>query len=280
MDQFRPSATALLVARLRARHQISPVASIFTDAYAIPLMGEGAPTPAYLEGEDEYTRRLRLFVAARSRFADDSLAVAVDRGVRQAVVLGAGLDTLSLRSRHISAGLRVFEVDHPATQRWKREKLAAAGLAVSDMATFVPLDFERQALDAELLAAGFDPGLPAFFAWLGVVAYLTRETIFDTLSFIAATVGSEVVFDYAEPLERRDAAVRRLHEDKAARVAAVGEPWISFFDPDGLAGELTRLGFDELEDLSGSDIAIRYFGAPSGYHSNSGVHLMRACRNR
>ena len=280
MDQLRPSSTALRVARLRARHQISSFASVFTDPFAIPLLGEGDPAPADLGSEDDYTRRLRLFVAARSRFADDSLASAVACGVRQAVVLGAGLDTLSLRNPHAARGLRVFEVDHPATQRWKRQKLAAAGFAEPETAVFVPVDFEHQCLGNELANAGYDAHAPAFFAWLGVVPYLTQKAIAATLAFIARIPGSQVVFDYTEPLQRRDETVRAKHQQQAARVASIGEPWISFFDPGELAEMLRGLGFDDLEDLTGSDIATRYFGAPPGIRPNSGAHLMRARRMR
>jgi methyltransferase (TIGR00027 family) len=278
MDQLRPSATALRVARLRARHQISEFASVFTDPYAVRLLGEGEPVPADFRSEDEYTRRLRMFLAARSRFAEDSLAAAAARGIPQAVVLGAGLDTLSLRNPHAAAGLRIFEVDHPATQAWKRERLAAAGIDAPEWVTFVPVDFERQALAQELQGAGYAVDEAAFFAWLGVVPYLTADAISGTLRFIAGNVGSEVVFDYSEPHERREGRTRQVHEENAARVASYGEPWISFFDPDDLARKMTAFGFDELEDLSGTEIAIRYFGAPPGFRSNSGAHLMRARR--
>src|SRR4051794_6791043 len=128
MHSFKPSLTALRVARLRARHQISSDAALFRDPYAAPILGEGEPREADLAGEDVYSRQLRLFVATRSRFAEDSLGAAVEHGVRQAVVLGAGLDTLSLRNPHSGNGLRVFEVDHPSTQAWKQERIAAAGL--------------------------------------------------------------------------------------------------------------------------------------------------------
>src|SRR5262245_21708844 len=120
MHALKPSLTALRVARLRARHQISADAALFRDPYAAPILGEGEPSEADLAAEDAYARHLRLFVLTRSRFAEDSLGLAVERGVRQAVVLGAGLDTLSLRNPHADQGLRIFEVDHPSTQAWKR----------------------------------------------------------------------------------------------------------------------------------------------------------------
>src|SRR4051794_2776200 len=223
MHSFKPSLTALRVARLRARHQISADAALFRDPYAAPILGEGEPSEADLAAEDAYTRRLRLFVAIRSRFAEDSLNFAVERGVRQAAVLGAGLDTLSLRNPHAAKGLHIFEVDHPNTRGWKRERIAAAGLAEPASARFVPVDFETQKVSEQLALAGYRIDAPGFFLWLGVVPYLTREAIFATLGFIAGVQGSEVVFDYAEPRELRPPAAEAALDRRAARVARTGE---------------------------------------------------------
>lgn len=274
MDDATPSRTALRVARLRALHQFSPQAELFRDPYALAILGEAAPDIAELEQEDEHSRRMRLFVAARARLAEDWLATAVRRGVRQIVVLGAGLDTFSLRNPH--PGVTVFEVDHPATQAWKRQRIAEAGLAEPSGASFVPVNFERQRLPEELAAAGLNPAEPSFFIWLGVVPYLTREAIFATLSYIARVPGSEVVFDYGEPAESRDTAGQAALAFYAARVAAIGEPWISFFIPSELAKSLAGLGFDEIEDLKSGDIAARFGRSPS--RGTSGGHILRARR--
>ncbi|WP_027052085.1 SAM-dependent methyltransferase [Mesorhizobium erdmanii] len=276
MEDATPSRTALGVARMRALHQFSPQAGLFRDPYAIAILGEAAPAAQELEQEDERGQRMRLFVTARARFAEDWLAVAVRSGVRQLVVLGAGLDTFSLRNPYPDLG--VFEVDHPATQAWKRKCVADSGLAEPPATTFVPVDFERQSLAAELDAAGLRSTEPSFFIWLGVVPYLTREAIFGTLSWIAAIPGSEVVFDYSEPAENRDAAGRAALAYHAARVASVGEPWISFFVPAELTKSLTELGFDEIEDIQSGDIAARFSGAPKAMTSNSGGHIIRARR--
>jgi methyltransferase (TIGR00027 family) len=277
MEDATPSRTALGVARMRALHQFSPQAGLFRDPYAIAILGEAAPTAQELEQEDERRRRMRLFVSARARFAEDWLAAAVRRGVRQLVVLGAGLDTFSLRNPY--PDLSVFEVDHPATQAWKRKCIANAGLAEPSATTFVPVDFERQSLSAELAAAGLQSTEPSFFIWLGVVPYLTKEAIFKTLSWIAGVPGSEVVFDYSEPAENRDAAGQAALAFHAARVAAVGEPWISFFVPGELAQSLRGLGFDETEDLESSDIAARLSRTPMERTANSGGHIIRARRS-
>lgn len=277
MEDLKPSRTALGVARMRALHQFSPQAGLFRDPYASAILGDAAPTAQDLEQEDERSRRMRLFVAARARLAEDWLTAAVRRGVRQVVVLGAGLDTFSLRNPY--PNLAVFEVDHPATQAWKRKCIANAGLAEPSATTFVPVDFERQSLADELALAGLKPAEPSFFIWLGVVPYLTQEAIFGTLSWIAGIPGSEVVFDYSEPAENRDAAGRAALSFHAARVAAVGEPWISFFAPATLAQSLRELGFDEIEDLESSDIAARFSRAPKAEARNSGGHLIRARRS-
>jgi methyltransferase (TIGR00027 family) len=279
MHGFKPSLTALRVARLRARHQISTDAALFRDPYAAPILGEGEPREADLAAEDVYTARLRLFVATRSRFAEDSLGTAVEWGIRQAVVLGAGLDTLSLRNPHADQGLRIFEVDHPNTQGWKRERIAAAGFAEPDAASFVPIDFETETLSDRLAQAGYRSDAPGFFVWLGVVPYLTRDAIFDTLSFIAGVQGSEVVFDYAEPRELRPPAMQAAFDRRAAHVAELGEPWLSFFAPAELASSLQDVGFDELEDLDASKIAERYPSSASRPSSGAGAHLMRARRS-
>ncbi|BCG94273.1 SAM-dependent methyltransferase [Mesorhizobium sp. 131-2-1] len=276
MEDATPSRTALRVARLRALHQFSAQAGLFRDPYAIAILGEAAPAAEEIELEDEHSRRMRLFVAARARFAEDWLAAAVRRGVRQVVVLGAGLDTFSLRNPH--PGVAVFEVDHPATQAWKRRLLADAGLAEPAATTFVPVNFERQGLSDELASAGLRTAEPSFFVWLGVVPYLTQEAIFGTLSYIAGSPGSEVVFDYAEPAGSRDAAGQAALAFYAARVAAVGEPWISFFVPGELAKSLCELGFDEIEDLESGDIAVRLSGQPKAKTGNSGGHIIRARR--
>jgi methyltransferase (TIGR00027 family) len=180
---------------------------------------------------------MRLFIAVRSRFAEDSLAAAIERGVEQLVVLGAGLDTYAYRGT-FRERLHIFEVDHPATQLWKRRRLAEAAIPVPDNLTFAPADFERQGLAEALAAAGFHPAQRTFFTWLGVVPYLSAEAL-----------GADVVFDYSDPPESYSPEMRMDHERRAARVAAVGEAWVNYFEADELRTKLTALGFPEVEDL-------------------------------
>src|SRR5436305_911210 len=198
MQPGQPSRTALGAAGLRAAHQLLDGAAIFKDPLALRILGadaDGLVRDAETE-TDPLRQRLRWFIAARSRIAEDALAAAVKRGARQLVVLGAGLDTTAYRALP-SQDLRMFEVDHPATQAWKRERLVEAGIQLPASLTFVPVDFERATLPEGLGASGFDPAQPTFFTWLGVVPYLTDEAIFSTLGFIAGLPGrAEVVFDY------------------------------------------------------------------------------------
>jgi methyltransferase (TIGR00027 family) len=277
MQTGQPSRTALGAALQRAAHQILDGGRIFDDPFARSILGGGADAMIEAVAADPAQRQMRLFIAARSRFAEDGLAAAVSRGVRQAVILGAGLDTFSLRNPHAALGLRVFEVDHPATQAWKRERLLEANLAVPATLTFAPVDFTRQGLAEELAAAGFQATRPAYFVWLGVVPYLLPEAISGILQFIAGLPGSEVVFDYTEPLENYSAERRVRVAAVAERTAALGEPWLSYFDPAEIAQDLRNHGFGELEDLGLADIAVRYLQLPrEGHAIDAGPHVIRA----
>jgi methyltransferase (TIGR00027 family) len=265
MQTGQPSRTALGAAAHRAAHQLLEQGRIFRDPLALRIVGQTPETLAANAAPPE-RRAMRLHIAARSRFAEDAVARAYARGVRQLVVLGAGLDTFAYRNPH--AGLAVFEVDHPATQAWKHERLTEAGIAIPATLSFAPVDFERVGLAEGLAAAGFDAARPAFFIWLGVVIYLSEAAVFATLACIGGLPGgSEVAFTYSEQASSRGAA---------ARVAAMGEPWITHFDPGALHARLRALGFGEIEDLGPSEVAILYFGAPANTPPRKGGHLIRA----
>lgn len=278
MQQGQPSRTALGAARHRAAHQVLEHGFIFTDPLAVRILGADAAAAIREAENDPSRRKLRLFIAVRTRFAEDSLMVAATRGVRQLVVLGAGLDTCAYRTT-LGGSLRMFEVDHPDTQSWKRQRLLEAAIPVPHALTFAPVDFERQTLAEGLTAVGFDPALQTFFTWLGVVPYLTEQAVFSTLSFIASLPGgAHVVFDYGNPAspstEQDEYAA--AHEKLAARVASVGEAFRSHFESDALHAKLMALGFREIEDLGPVLIRERYFASRGGSSSDKGGHILRA----
>jgi len=278
MQHGRPSRTARGAAGHRAAHQLLEQGSVFRDCLARDILGAEGCAEADERARDRSLRPLRLLIAARSRFAEEALAGAVARGLRQAVVLGAGLDTFALRNPHAALGLRLFEVDHPATQDWKRRRLFEAGLPVPPSLALVPLDFERESLAERLATNGFDAGAAAFFFWLGVVPYLTRDSVMTTLRFIAEIPGGEVVFDYCEPLENYPSERRGGVEKLIERTAAAGEPMIFFPQPAGLARDLRALGFEEVEDLDLAEISPRLLGGPRGLGRRAGPHFLRARR--
>jgi methyltransferase (TIGR00027 family) len=273
------SRTALGAAGHRAAHQLREGGRIFADPLAVRILGADAATMLAEADADPRRRGLRLFIAARSRFAEEAARRAIREGARQIVVLGAGLDTFAYRLESVD-GLRVFEVDHPATQIEKRRRLAAADIEIPAHLTFAPCDFERAELADALRSAGFDEARRSVFLWLGVTPYLTRESILATLSFIASLPGgAEVVFDYANPPESiADPDLRRAHETLAERVAAAGEAFRNYFVSSDLHAILRGLGFERIEDLGPREIAARFLGvgAPSG--RTTGGHVIWAAR--
>jgi methyltransferase (TIGR00027 family) len=273
----QPSQTARGAAAYRAIHQTLEGGIIFSDPFAARILDDETRARLDETTADPSLRPCRLFIAARSRFSEDTLAACVARGVRQVVVLGAGLDTFSLRNPHAGQGVRVFEVDYPATQGWKRERLKQVGLEVPASLTFAPVDFERQSLADGLKAAGFQADRPAFFQWLGVVPYLTGEAVSLTLDFIAGVPESEVVFDYAEPFENYPDDRRADVMATAARAASRGEAWLSLFDPAELSKMLRNKGFGIVEDLGMAEITDQFYGAlKQGIVIGPGAHIVRA----
>jgi methyltransferase (TIGR00027 family) len=273
----QPSQTARGAAAYRAIHQTLEGGIIFSDPFAARILDDETRARLDETAADPSLRPWRLFIAARSRFSEDTLAACVAHGVRQVVVLGAGLDTFSLRNPYAGQGVRVFEVDYPATQGWKRERLKQAGLEVPASLTFAPVDFERQSLADGLKAAGFQADRPAFFQWLGVVPYLTGEAVSLTLNFIAGVPESEVVFDYAEPFEKLSERSPRRCDGSCRAGGFAREPWLSLFDPAELSKMLRNKGFGIVEDLGLAEIADRFYGAlKQGIVIGPGAHIVRA----
>jgi len=279
MRDGQPSQTARGAAAYRAVHQTLDGGAIFEDRFALRILDDEAAAALNEMATNDSLRPMRLFIAARSRFSEDTMANCVARGVRQVVVLGAGLDTFALRNPYADLGLRVFEVDYPATQLWKRDRIRAAGLSEPPSLVFASIDFERESLGEGLTRAGFSVDAPAFFQWLGVVPYLTKDAVSSTLEFISKLPQASVVFDYAEPFQNYPAERRAFIMATAERAAARGEPFLSFFEPAELQELLRRAGFNEIEDLGAPEMAERFYGALGrGLVLGPGPHFVRAQR--
>jgi len=256
-NEGQPSQTAMTAAAARAAHLlVDSEPRIFADSLAALLLGDEAET--YLRyhrehGDHPLLAGTRAQATCRSRFTEDQLALAAARGTAQYVILGAGLDSFACRSE-LAGRLRVFEVDHPATQQRKRALLAAARLAEPPTLTWVPVDFETGELIAALTAAGLDPAAPAFVSWLGVTMYLTAEAIGATLASLSRLApGSELVTDYLLTADLRDADGVAYADLVMPDSERRGEPWLSFFTPEQMTGLLTSHGFTGVRDVRQRD---------------------------
>lgn len=309
MEDGKPSFTAIGVAVERAVHQVlDDDPKILCDPIALPIVeglvrenfairwpqryATASPTVSALSRQDildaaDELRNpmwalLRSSLLVRSRFTEDCLTEAVAGGVQQYVILGAGLDTFSYRQPPWAKDLRIFEVDHPATQQWKREHLAQVNIPIPDNLEFCPLDFEQTALADGLARTSFDCYLPTFFSWLGVTMYLTHDAIESTFRFVLSLPQrSEIVFDFSPTPESMNAADVKYWAEVTAvlgpLLAAHREPIIRLFQAEELQGWLTRLGFAKLF-LFASELATdRYFaGRRDGLRSLQTPRLLRA----
>lgn len=263
VPQGQPSHTALWVASLRAVHALLDEPLVLDDPVALRLLGparEAALRSDPFALNDPITRGLRAALVARSRFVEDELARRIAAGVRQVVLLGAGLDTFAYRRRDLDPGLQVFEVDHPGTQPWKRQLLAEAGIGVPPGLRFVPVDLERGNLGEALAAAGFRADRPACVGWMGVTPYLTVDAVMGTLRSLAGwAAGGCVCFDHRIPPSLMSPVERAVDEAIGQRAAAAGEPWLSSFDPADLQRQLMGLGFAAAVSVSSDELNARYF---------------------
>jgi methyltransferase (TIGR00027 family) len=196
---------------------------------------------------------MRVAMAARSAYAEHRAAQAVQRGIDQCVILGAGLDSFAYRSP-LAARLVIFEVDHPATQAWKATRLHAAAVPIPDVLRLVPVDFTVDSLADRLAAAGFDRSRPAFLTWLGVTQYLPIDAISRTLEVLAGfAAGTELVMEYLLPGGLRDHGGRTLAEFFMPKAAAAGEPWTTFLTPAQARGLVITHGWRVVEDVGRQD---------------------------
>lgn len=260
MRKAGPSRTAIGVAIHRALHQTLDDPPIFTDPFAERILGPEARAAMARGsvGRDAFAPILRTVLAIRARVAEDALAEAVAAGVRQYVVLGAGLDTFGLRNRDPS--LMVFEVDHPNTQAWKQRRIAEEGLVVPPNLRFAAVDFTRDDLARELARAGLDPNQSTFFSWLGVVPYLEPAAIQATLRTAGAAAGSSggIVFDFIAPPRRWQLLLRFILWLRGRRVARLGEPFRSPLAPDDADQWSREAGFSHVTILTPEELTKRY----------------------
>jgi methyltransferase (TIGR00027 family) len=277
MKPNEPSRTALMIARQRAAHQLLDHGSILDDPFAMRILREDEKDVLQFASGHPLASIGRLFTAARSRIAEDALSKAVERGIWQIVILGAGLDTFALRNPHGARQIQIYEVDHPATQAWKRQRLAEAQIALPPWLILVPVDFERDDVGEKLGAEGFQQNSPAFFTWLGVVPYLTEDAIGHTLDYISSIQNSEVVFDYMEPPEASSEELRQLEKERTEQLKKMGERSLSRFEPAGIGTILRSHGFCTIEDISFQEITSRFGRAVQGLApGHLGVHIVHA----
>jgi methyltransferase (TIGR00027 family) len=251
----------------RGRHRLEHLPPwVFDDPFALELVGpmaEEVRARGLAHYSPAVTQALIASIATRSRYAEDRLAAAPSA---QYVILGAGLDSFAWRRPDLLETLRVFEVDHAASQAWKRERAEELGLPESESVAYVAIDFEVQTLGDVLEAAGFSWAEPAFFSWLGVAVYLSIDAIEATLRTIARCAsGSEIVFSYARADEHLDPLAREFRETAAPLVAAVGEPWRTRLSRTEAEALVRRCGLDVAEHPDRDDLVARYWaGRPDG----------------
>jgi methyltransferase (TIGR00027 family) len=287
MQDGRPSTTALTAAALRAHHYaFAQEPRVLNDNLAARLAGLASQDDvrAHIDGMVEglaafgdrsaaeaVVRHVMLIVCARSRVVEDQLAASLARGMKQLVILGAGLDSTAYRRSDITGGLAIYEVDYSATQAWKRERLASLGVRIPENLTFVPFDFERQTLAEALKAGGVRQDHMSFFAWLGVQPYLMHDTVMSTLDVIARfPPGSELTLDLMTPTDGRQSdgtteGMRQILEV----VARSGEPFKSTYAPDEFTACLRQRGFAQIDSVVYHDWFIRHSARFNGRFSTN-----------
>jgi methyltransferase (TIGR00027 family) len=281
MEKAKPSRTSDIPAIMRAVHQsVDDEPKILVDPIVPMLVDMAGPDANWLAPilGHPFARQWRAGFLIRSRYAEDCLAEGAARGLTQYLILGAGLDTFSYRQPPWVRAVHIFEIDHPATQGLKRERLAKASIVPPGNLTFVPMDFETTSLRQALRATDFTFDHPAFCSWLGVTQYLTVAAIEATLAFVLSLPrASEVVLSFILPQDALAGIEADAVATAAAKSAEVGEPWLSRFHPADLASQLYRMGFSEVVHLTPEQAQERYLkGRHDGLTARRGEQLMRA----
>jgi methyltransferase (TIGR00027 family) len=276
----QPDNTAVRTALWRALHvEIDGAPPVVDDVIGLELAD---PEDGWRDRGDMHpmgTRGFRASIVARARFLDDLIAEQVDAGVAQIVLLGAGLDTMAQRHPELGARATIFEIDQPGTQAWKRRRLAEVGREIPAWLRFVPVDFESgESWWDGLVAAGFDPSLPAVVASTGVSMYLTKDATAATLRQLAdLAAGSTFVMTYLLPIELVDEPDRAGLEMSARGAAASGTPFVSFYAPDEIGSMALDTGFSTAEHIASGALADRYFtGRGDGLRPSTGEDLLVA----
>jgi methyltransferase (TIGR00027 family) len=257
-----PDSTAARVALWRALHvEADPPPHVLEDEIGLKLLAPDEDWRRRGDMDPEFTRPFRASIVARARFIEDLVVEQAGRGLSQYVILGAGLDSFAQRRPEIASHLKVFEVDQPVPQAWKRQRLIELGFGVPDWLRFVPVDFEAGgSWREELVTAGFDDSKPAIVVSTGVSMYLTKEANAATLREVAALApGSTLAMTFLLPLELADPEVRPGLEMAEKGARASGTPFISFFTPPEIQALAREAGFKEARHISAADLTQRYF---------------------
>jgi methyltransferase (TIGR00027 family) len=281
MKQAKPSRTGEVTAIMRAIHQTADdEPKILADSIAARLVDIVGDDDEWLAPilSHPFAKQWRAGFLIRNRYAEDCLADCVARGLQQYAILGAGLDTFAFRQPPWASSLCMYEIDHPATQRWKCDRLAAASIAIPPNLAFVSIDFEKTSLPDALRAANFDFGGKTFCSWLGVTQYLTPAAIRATLEFVLSLPrSSEIVFSFILPFEMSPRVEAEALATAAHKSAEVGEPWLSTFRADDLKAQLLAMGFSEVVHLTPEEAHERYLtNRRDGLQARRGEQLMRA----
>lgn len=257
-----PDSTAARVALWRALHvDADPPPYVLEDEIGLKLLAPDEGWRSRADMDPQFTRPFRASIVARARFIEDLVVEEAGRGLAQYVVLGAGLDSFAQRRPEIASRLRVFEVDRPGPQAWKRQRLIELGFGVPDWLRFVPVDFEAgETWRDQLVTAGFDDSKPAILVSTGVSMYLTREANAATLRQVAALApGSTLAMTFLLPLELADPEVRPGLEMAEKGARASGTPFLSFFTPPEILALAHEAGFKDARHVSAADLTRRYF---------------------
>jgi methyltransferase (TIGR00027 family) len=276
-----PDSTAARVALWRALHvAIDPPPHVLEDEIGLKLLAPDQSWRTRGDMDPQFTRPFRASIVGRARFIEDLVVEQADRGLNQYVILGAGLDSFAQRRPEIASGLRIFEVDQPGPQAWKRQRLIELGFGVPEYLRFVPVDFEGgDSWRGGLVTAGFDDSKRTIVASAGVSMYLTKDANTATLREVASLVpGSTLAMTFLLPLELADSEIRRGLEMAAKGARASGSPFISFFTPPEILSLAREAGFKEVRHVSAAELAHRYFaGRIDGLRPpNGGEELMVA----